>query len=115
MRISNVLTLMNTLGPVLHSVGGDMRADRFHEYPDTYFKSKPTAFININHEFYDSGYIKAFEAHVIRTGTLHFMVCFNTYLLVFLMIRKIRHFLAQCIKFEINPCSQKQEKNDSFY
>ena len=51
-------------------------ADRFNIYESTYDSKRiiNKAFININHEFRARGYIKAFEAHVIKEGGFYFMV-----------------------------------------
>ena len=62
-------------------IGGNMKADRYNDYPHSFdrLNKRTNLFINLNHEFATMSSIRAFEAYVTwlddsGTGCMHWMV-----------------------------------------
>ena len=51
-------------------LGGNMKADRYNEYPENFDRAnkKTSMFINLNHEFATLSSVRAFEAYVTYLG-----------------------------------------------
>ena len=72
---------MFILDPMYFYIGGNMKADRYNVYPESFDRAnkRTPAFINLNHEFATESSVRAFEAYVTYipsggTGCMNWMV-----------------------------------------
>ena len=67
------------LEPLVLATGGNMTVDRFEKLNAScdYNTEDQTTFINLNYEFTAIGQVKAFEAHITKTGEIRFQVGAN--------------------------------------